>query len=242
MPWPQAGAGSCCDHERRPSCHAGRTPAVGPTASFPASLGTPRALTQQGAAVFAPNLSPWTHDSGDRRFVARELSQVAAAAPEDVAGCSASSRPRSRLTSRSRGEHQRPGRRAAAARARRAHGRGRGRPGGAATAPRRVRCCASPPSGTGGCATAPPSAGNRSRVLIAWWTCSNQNGKWCYPLQCSHGHEWQQATVIVSWQPCDCPVALASPLRAASVTWWWPARRLAARAAGTGRGMSPGDD
>jgi hypothetical protein len=38
-----------------------------------------------GVVVFAPNLSPWTRDPVDRRFVARELSQVAAGAPEDAA-------------------------------------------------------------------------------------------------------------------------------------------------------------
>jgi hypothetical protein len=27
---------------------------------------------------------------------------------------------------------------------------------------------------------------------------------WCYPWQCSHGHEWGPGRVIVSWTPCDC--------------------------------------
>jgi hypothetical protein len=36
----------------------------------------------------------------------------------------------------------------------------------------------------------------------AWWSRY-------YPERCANGHEWGPGKIIVSWELCDCPPALA---------------------------------
>jgi hypothetical protein len=34
--------------------------------------------------------------------------------------------------------------------------------------------------------------------------------EWRYPPACEHGHPWAPERIIVAWEPCECPPAVAA--------------------------------